>query len=181
MAYNTLLKGKMFDPIDIEFEDGTNLKLSPVQITEIINNLSTDILFHDASKFSDEEFIPYRMRFHKTEEEDKKYKEDAEYATMVEDAFQVAWEHHYQHNNHHTKFWMYDEVDGKLVKRDSPKPMSVPAILHMICDWSAMSIKFQDTFSPISWYKTCDEKFEMHPNTRKVCEYFLNILFNEKF
>jgi hypothetical protein len=179
-AYNHILKGRIFDPVDIEFEDSTSLKLTPEDMTEIVNCLEPVIKEHDQSKFSNEEFIPYRMHFHMTDAEKKKAAEDEEYANELEDAFEKAWQHHYLNNNHHTKYWMYEQKDGEIVKLDAPKPMDVPAILHMICDWSGMSLKFRNGFSPISWYKTADEKFEMHPNSRKVCEYFLNILFDDK-
>lgn len=122
------------------------------------------IKVHDFSKFSEEEFEPYRVKYYPTDDE-KKLDQD-----LIEKNYQEAWKHHYSENNHHPLFWC-DELGH-------PKDdMSLVAILHMLCDWGAMSIKFKS--STYDWYysKAKEEKDEMTENTKKMVEKLLEILF----
>ena len=68
---------------------------------------------HDDSKWSEEEFEPYAQRWHgdgiKTPE------------------YELAWEHHWQNNEHHPEYWLGED-------------MPYIYILEMICDWGSFSI-----------------------------------------
>ena len=57
--------------------------------------------------------------------------------------------------------------------------MTLDAIVEMICDWEAMSIKFNT--STVDWYKTkaIDEKKAMSDKSKEITEELLfNILHN---
>lgn len=82
---------------------------------------------HDESKLSKEEFVPYRMKFFPT-------KYDISYVEDVEKEFNQAWEHHKKHNDHHWENWVNIE-----------HPYSEVFVVHNICDWMAMGMKFNDT------------------------------------
>jgi hypothetical protein len=82
------------------------------------------IATHDASKWSIEEYKPYIL--HTACKFNKKYKLSIE----AQAAFDKAWGHHIRINDHHPEFW---------------KPLSsmpLHAIIHCICDWTAMSQEF---------------------------------------
>lgn len=80
------------------------------------------VLAHDASKFGYEEMEAYaRYWSYLTDEERKDPKEKA--------VFQEAWKHHYNHNPHHPAYWEHDW------------DMTDTSVLHMVCDWAAMSIE----------------------------------------
>lgn len=114
---------------------------------------------HDNSKFSDEEFEPYRRYFHSVNEEEK---------SLSEEDFEKAWEHHYRTNAHHYEHWINENGDCT--------EMDMYSIIEMICDWGAMSIKFGGTIS--KWYEeNKDTKIQLHPNTRQIVE---SILYIEK-
>lgn len=135
------------------------------QIHQIIEELEVIIRSHDMSKFGSEEFYAYRNRFFPTELEEMKMKTDSEYADSINMSFETAWQHHYLHNDHHPKFW------------GPNKDMSLLAIFHMICDWEAMSIKFNS--KTIDWYnnKAKDEKEQFSPKTKRIVESVLEQLY----
>jgi hypothetical protein len=88
------------------------------------NMINDDVMNHDLSKLSIEEFTQYRQFFFPVigEEKDKK-------------AFDGAWEHHKKHNMHHWQNW----TRAKATPHDS-------AYLTMtVIDWVAMGFEFGDT------------------------------------
>ena len=123
------------------------------------------IATHDASKFSDSEFDGYRAKYHPT---DKEIHANQTYIDMVNENYELAWVHHYTTNDHHPKHWV-DPKTGEIAD------MTLPAIIEMICDWEAMSMKF-DT-NTMEWYenKAKDEKSAMSTNTKNIVE---EILYN---
>lgn len=86
---------------------------------------------HDESKFSVDEFEPYRQKFFPIEGE-----------VVDEKKFNDAWKHHYMNNPHHPEYWFY--CDKK------PKDMPDSYIAEMFCDWAAMSMKFHS--HPLEWW-----------------------------
>ena len=110
---------------------------------------------HDNSKFSDEEFEPYRRYFYSINEIEKK---------SAEEDFNNAWKHHYEVNDHHPEHWIKDNVVTE---------MTMSAIIEMICDWEAMAYKFGG--SAKEWYEKNKNNIPLHVNTRSKLEYLLNI------
>lgn len=167
------------------FGSGRVIKLpegiSSVDFKNAVHAAGIEIAFHDSSKFSEDEFDAYRRHFHRTDDEILMDDTNPASAQEAESNFQKAWEHHYMNNNHHPQWWCYHDATGvRTSERVDPNPMSLDAIIHMICDWSAMSLKFDHTYSPLSWYATADkEKSFMHPETKRIVEELLNNLFGE--
>lgn len=115
----------------------------------VFHTLENDIICHDLSKFSSDEFTQYRAAF---------YPVDGE--TTDDAAFQRAWEHHYESNYHHHEH----------METNRPDVMSV---VHMYVDWLAMSYVFNGT--PKSFYDRNKEKIDanLSPPRREL----LNKLF----
>lgn len=156
-----------------------------------INRLEEEIKNHDMSKYSDEEFYAYRAKFNQTEEEKYKYDNDEEYQKMVDEAFDIGWDHHFRFNYHHPKFWKFVEIlsmDGFGIplqvnynfgsENKEIRDMTPIAICHMICDWEAMSIKFSG--STVDWYinKADQERRDMSENTRKLVKQIMEYLYD---
>jgi Mn-containing catalase len=77
---------------------------------------------HDASKFSEEERLPYIWLTEYFRRNKK-----LEYPKGVEKKIEEAVQHHYKNNEHHQE------------NHRSPSKMSKKSILEMVCDWGAMS------------------------------------------
>jgi len=86
----------------------------------IIRSIGNDVLLHDASKLSHEEFVPYREKFYRTIGDDP---------VKNEIEFERASKHHLEHNNHH---W-------QRVRLLSEKDAYIVPTVHMVVDWIAMS------------------------------------------
>ena len=87
------------------------------------HTLHNEVVHHDLSKFSKEEFVQYRDHFFSVNDSDKKGS-----------CFSVAWENHKQKNHHHHET-VRDYND----------------LVHMVVDWVAMSYKFKG--DPRSFYE----------------------------
>jgi anaerobic selenocysteine-containing dehydrogenase len=142
--------------------------ISDEEFRDAIISAKEDIDKHDASKFGEDEFDPYRERFYPTREE--QINDDNDYETFIHDRFEQAWIHHYTNNNHHPMYWVNKET-GEI------RDMTLRAIVHMICDWEAMSMAMGT--NTIDWFqnKADKEKEAMSPNTLKlVNEILLHII-----
>lgn len=89
---------------------------------------------HDASKYSIDEWEPYRKNFYPVDENEKKENEED---------FQKAWEHHYTVNMHHWDWW---------AKNNRQNKMPIVSVIEMCCDWIAMSNKFGG--DAYTWYNS---------------------------
>lgn len=117
-----------------------------------INNL---IETHDKSKFNDNEFKGYCQYFYPTEDYEKREK-----------CFQYSWNVHQKKNPHHWEYWIIYE-NGKNVVLD----MDYIYIVEMLCDWSAMSMKFKDL--PLEFYNKNKDKMLLHKDTKSCIERLL--------
>lgn len=87
------------------------------------HTLRHEVMMHDISKFSAEEFTQYRSKFCPIDGE-------------VEHDFDNAWKHHQLKNTHH---W-------QSIRRDKKYPgITEMDLVHMVIDWTAMGYKFGDT------------------------------------
>jgi hypothetical protein len=119
------------------------------------NKLKINLLKHDESKYSEEEFEFYRKNFFpvsNTEKENNK------------ENFEMAIEHHYKCNPHHWNYW----VDDNGVAKE----MEDIYIIEMICDWIAMGTQFGNTAS--EYYMKNRDKINLHPATKEKVEYILS-------
>lgn len=146
--------------------------ISDEELKQAILNLQPLIPTHDASKFSDAEFDGYRRKYYPTQVELAKEKEDDSYRQLCEDRYEECWVHHYTVNAHHPKHWYNFETK-------TATDMSLDAIIEMLCDWEAMSLKFNT--STVKWYENDakDEKSVLSPKTKQIVEDLLyNVLHN---
>lgn len=130
-------------------------------LKDAIVQAGINIQYHDLSKYSKEEFEPYRYKFFPTELE----KQSPTYGKRCKECFDKAWEHHHQNNPHHLEHW-----STLTDKRDMP----LEYIIEMLCDWSSMSMYHNS--STREWYETeaqSDEALYMTPYTREWTERFL--------
>lgn len=92
----------------------------------LIENIINDLLIHDVSKYSRNEFWAYKQFFFAEEG----HAPDKEF-------FETAWIHHYSNNQHHPENYK----EGY---------MTIRYTLEMIVDWVAMSLNFKN--DPYEYY-----------------------------
>lgn len=129
-----------------------DLKKAIIDLAQIIDT-------HDASKFSDSEFDAYRAKYYPTNREEY----DDELKEEMEDRYQDAWRHHYETNDHHPEHWV-DPITKV------PKDMELRAIIELLCDWEAMSLRFNT--NTLNWYENDakDEKNALSTRSREIIE-----------
>lgn len=125
--------------------------------------MNNKIKEHDKSKFSNEEFEAYRIKFFKSDED----KDD-------ETDFDNAWKHHYKHNSHHPEFWVVN-LDKEPKERKFVE-MNKSSFLEMLCDWIAMS--FNRNQSLYNWWLNeasgrAEKKDLMASNTLTLVDEFI--------
>ena len=122
---------------------------------DMLAEIARRVQDHDESKYSDEEFDAYRKRYYPIDEDEK---------NSAKEELEIAWQHHYDCNDHHWNHWV--DKDGNA------KPMSIPAMIEMIIDWMAMGLKFS---SPApEWYEKNKNEIILHPDSRAYVERILN-------
>lgn len=124
---------------------------------DINKTITKNILNHDISKYSFEEFEPYRMRFFSIIEDEKDNNSKV---------FDEAWKHHYTYNQHHWNYWVRSD--------DIVVAMDLIYIIEMICDWIAMGYKFKNT--AYDYYYKNKDNIKLHDDTRLIVEKYLDQL-----
>lgn len=130
----------------------------------IQNNLEEiehNIIHHDESKYTDEEFTGYRKKYYPINGENKA-QADAE--------FEPAWLHHYNNNKHHWQYWLCSDGDLDATKHNDEKIDNdvMVAYIEMVCDWAAMSMKFNNKID--EWYDSNKENMTLWKNEQKELE-----------
>jgi len=95
------------------------------------HTLRAEVICHDLSKFSKEEFAQYRDSFFPVSSEDKS-----------NSCFGAAWENHKDKNHHH-----HETSEHYL------------DLVHMVIDWTAMGYKFGNTAE--EYYQSNKEKMNL--------------------
>lgn len=128
----------------------------------IMTMLENQLVEHDQSKYTKEEFEAYRNRFHPYENE-----------IINKENFDKAWLHHIHNNPHHWEHWVLIEKNGEI------KPLDIPLnyILELCIDWTAMSIKFGGT--PLEYYENNAHKIILSKNTKNTLLKILPLLKTE--
>lgn len=146
--------------------------LTHEEFVDAIKKAKEHVENHDASKYDDIEFYPYRRHFHKTIAEKELDAENIESDNEEKENFKKAFEHHYQNNPHHIQYW-YDFENA------IPKDMTVDYIIEMICDWISMSIIFNNA-SISSWWEdqneSAKERSMMTPETINIINEIYDII-----
>ncbi len=95
------------------------------------HTLRGQVMSHDLSKFSKEEFTQYRDSFFPVNDTDKS-----------NSGFDAAWVNHKHQNHHH-----YETAEHYL------------DLVHMVIDWTAMGYKFNDTAQ--EYYESNKDKISL--------------------
>ena len=135
---------------------------------------------HDETKYSEEEFEPYRRHFYPTKVESE---EDEEARRKADNDFEEAWKHHYTNNDHHPEYWKYINDKGERITEPASvgSPMSLVAVMHMFCDWFAMD-EFHGSNNHAAWYKSESSKEErecLNPVTKELIKDMFMMLYGE--
>lgn len=91
-----------------------------------VQALDREILAHDVSKLSAEEFVPYRCQFFPVDVE-----RTERVNCVVQELFRRAWKHHQEHNPHHWQNWTQG-ADRSTQERHC---------IHMVIDWVGMALQ----------------------------------------
>ena len=132
---------------------------------EILNEIIEN---HDQSKYSDDEFEPYRAKYYPINEEE---------GAVADGPFQVAWKHHYDNNAHHWQYWTNAEGDLDDEKYDEEQVKL--AYIEMLCDQLAMSMQFNNR--PDEWYESNKENMKLYPEEQKYYENLLKEVCKNKY
>lgn len=122
-----------------------------------LHAMKTQILNHDASKDSPEEYVAYDRYFYGS---NKSFR-------VVQD-FRKAWLYHIHENPHHWQHWVLNNdepEEGEVILE-----MDYIYIIEMICDWWAFSWQKGDLSEIFSWYDKHQKYIKLAPNTRKTVE-----------
>lgn len=115
---------------------------------------------HDQSKYDSCEFGGYRQFF---------YPENGNEKNII--TFNHAWNHHQKTNDHHWEYWLL--IGSSKIEA---LKMDLPSIIEMLCDWTAMSVKFKNI--PSKWFDANKEKMVLHQDTIQTILYWLPIFDN---
>lgn len=138
-------------------------------IPSVINDSDNVIMLdriintHDASKYTDEEYMPYANYFY-----GKKTNE-------VKESFDYAWLHHIHANPHHWQHWVLVNDD------DGTKALDMPyeQIVAMICDHWAFSWNKGNLYEIFKWYDDHKKRIIFSDYTKKIYESILDKIKKE--
>jgi hypothetical protein len=117
---------------------------------------------HDESKFTEDEFEPYRQKFYLSNDEFPASRE-------VEDRFAIATMHHYDANRHHWQYWT-SYKDGNPISNKMDKLY----VMEMLCDWGAMSLVRKDTVK--IFYNSQRPHMVIHRETEAIIDRFIQYI-----
>jgi hypothetical protein len=105
------------------------------------------LVLHDLSKFSRAELVPYARHFARRDR------------TTPDPAFEAAWRHHYEHNDHHP-----EHFDGQRMPDE--------AVVEMVVDWMAASRAYEGSWPCCGghwrWLEHSWDNLRIHPDNRAL-------------
>ena len=104
------------------YAEGRKLRVSPIQL-----------FFHDMSKFSPTEWLPYVHFFYNKNGTAREKRDRRGYLKPVDTGdpkFEAAWFHHIKHNKHHWQYWY---IPGHAGGHAVPIPEKY--LREMVADW----------------------------------------------
>lgn len=102
------------------------------------------LMVHDLSKMSEEEFAPYAHWF---------------YGSKDRPRFEIAWLHHIHRNQHHPSHW--------ALTPDYAAFMPDNFALEMIADWLGASKAYTGSWDISPWIEKTKGKILLHPDTAR--------------
>ena len=123
-----------------------------------------ELVNHDMSKFSEDEYYAYDNYFYP--DENGIDNEDKGTIELAEKLFEYAWLHHQNTNRHHWQYWVLIGDD------DGINPLSMPFmdICEMVADWGSFAYQKKDGSGLIKWYESHKDKMILHETTRMHVE-----------
>lgn len=130
------------------------------------------LLRHDASKFSWQEWWPYVAWMYDSPDgttdywrnRAKEFPHDEE-AQLRKRRFQRAWEHHWQHNPHHWEFWSFKaQKPGSTME---PAEMPGDYIREMVADWIGAGYA-QGKRDVVGWFLNNERRMDLAPATHDI-------------
>ncbi len=126
------------------------------------------LFFHDWTKLLPREWLPYTEFFygdHMSREQAFALDYDFPVPADVELAFEQAWLHHQNKNDHHWQYWIRLGDDGTELVLEMPDVCQ----REMLADWrgAGRALGKPDT---LVWYTKNRDKMRLHPNTRHWIE-----------
>jgi hypothetical protein len=120
-------------------------------------------IVHDWSKFLPSEWMPYAEFFYGPYSWERG--SESRPPQSVDDAFDMAWNHHQKRNKHHWQYWIRFGDDGTIRTFAMPDRYRK----EMLADWrgAGAALGKPDT---LGWYRENRRKMQMHPGTRAWIE-----------
>lgn len=113
---------------------------------------------HDASKYEDVEYIPYRKHFYPINDEEK----------LESEAFEMACRHHIKNNKHHWDYWLNDNNELEIPDEHEYKLYCV----ERCCDWLSMANQHGE--GPMNWYNANKDAMIMPDYGFELCDEILS-------
>lgn len=149
--YNEYLKGhignvsealELLNTLDIQF-----VKDNYDELKDICSK-------HDASKYEDVEYVPYREHFYPINDEEK----------LKSEAFEQACRHHIKNNKHHWDYWVNDNNELEIPDEQEYKLYCV----ERCCDWLAMANQHDEVSN--EWYYVNKDAMIMPDYGFELCD-----------
>lgn len=128
---------------------------------DLLSDTEANILHHDDSKTSVDEYDAYDAYFY-----------GGNRSFEVVENFNRAWLLHIHRNPHHWQYWILrnDDPDQGEILIDMPDCY----IIEMICDWWSFSWKQENLYEIFKWYEERKDYIKLSSYTRKKVEDILN-------
>lgn len=128
---------------------------------DLLSDTEANILHHDDSKTSADEYDAYDAYFY-----------GGNRSFEVVENFNRAWLLHIHRNPHHWQYWILrnDDPDQGEILIDMPDCY----IIEMICDWWSFSWKQENLYEIFKWYEERKDYIKLSSYTRKKVEDILN-------
>ena len=109
---------------------------------------------HDASKYEDVEYVPYREHFYPINDKEK----------LKSEAFEQACRHHIKNNKHHWDYWVNDNNELEIPDEQEYKLYCV----ERCCDWLAMANQHDEVSN--EWYYANKDAMIMPDYGFELCD-----------
>lgn len=127
---------------------------TPEKLEIDFDKIRNTMIYHDRSKWFDNEFEPYCNYFYLTEE----FPSD-------ESEFSKAWLAHIHRNPHHWQYWIVINNVNDITAQDMP----FEYICEMLCDWHSFTLRDPKS-TALNWWETHKSEMILSPNTRTTIE-----------
>lgn len=137
-----------------DYEESLEKHIAAVKkVGEKLGVRKFQLLAHDDSKYSPEEFPYYARQFHGDKGDPT--------------GFANAWHHHCHTNQHHWNYWIYPagyQIKGANIKNGALK-MPENCALEMVADWLASSFCYTGSWDMSVWLEKNLYEIILHPDT----------------